>query len=50
MVEGQDASPIFYVNGKRHVMPPGKAEVTLLAHLRGARRTFSSRRCHFFGF
>ena len=35
-MEGQDASPILYVNGKRHVMPQGKAEQTLLAYLRGA--------------
>ncbi len=34
-MEGQDASPILYVNGKRHVMPEGKAEQTLLAYLRG---------------
>ena len=34
-MEGQDASPILYVNGKRHVMPQGKAEQTLLAYLRG---------------
>lgn len=36
-MEGQDASPILYVNGRRRVMPAGKAEVTLLAYLRGAR-------------
>jgi len=35
-MEGQDASPILYVNGKRHVMPQGKADQTLLAYLRGA--------------
>ena len=35
-MEGQDALPILYVNGKRRVMPPGQAEVTLLAYLRGA--------------
>lgn len=35
-MEGQDASPILYVNGNRHVMPQGKAEQTLLAYLRGA--------------
>lgn len=35
-MEGQDALPIIYVNGKRRVMPPGQAEVTLLAYLRGA--------------
>lgn len=35
-MEGQDASPLLYVNGKRYVMPAGKAEVTLLAYLRGA--------------
>lgn len=27
--------PICYVNGKRHVLPPGKAEYTLLQWLRG---------------
>ena len=27
--------PIVYVNGKRHELPPGKAETTLLQYLRG---------------
>ena len=37
-MEGQDGSPIVYVNGKRHVLPAGAGDVTLLAYLRGARR------------
>jgi len=33
---GDDAAlvPVAYVNGKRHVLPPGRAEVTLLTYLR----------------
>ena len=32
----RDASqPIVYVNGKRHELPQGKAETTLLQYLRG---------------
>ncbi len=31
-----DAEPIAYINGKRHVLPAGRAEVTLLQYLRGA--------------
>jgi hypothetical protein len=27
--------PVVFVNGKRHVLPTGKGEVTLLAWLRG---------------
>lgn len=27
--------PIVYVNGKRHELPPGEAETTLLQYLRG---------------
>lgn len=36
-VMGDDAAlvPVAYVNGKRHVLPPGRAEVTLLTYLRG---------------
>ena len=33
---GNDPASEVYVNGKRHVMPQGKAEQTLLAYLRGA--------------
>ena len=29
------AEPIVYINGKRHVLPLGRAEVTLLQYLRG---------------
>lgn len=32
----QDAQAIVYVNGKLHRLPEGRAEVTLLAYLRGA--------------
>ena len=28
--------PIVYVNGKRHILPEGNAETTLLQYLRGA--------------
>lgn len=35
-VTGDAAQPIVYVNGKRHELPPGKAETTLLQYLRGA--------------
>lgn len=28
-------APLLYVNGKRLVLPPGRAEVTLLTYLRG---------------
>jgi hypothetical protein len=49
-MEGQDASPILYVNGKRHVMPAGQAEVTLLAYLRGASASSRDSRHHFFWF
>jgi hypothetical protein len=27
--------PIAYINGKRHVLPPGRADQTLLYYLRG---------------
>lgn len=26
---------VCYINGKRHVLPPGRAEATLLQYLRG---------------
>ena len=29
---------VCYINGKRHVLPPGRGEATLLQYLRGARR------------
>lgn len=34
---GQDAPPILYVNGKRHVLPQGAGHVSLLNYLRGGR-------------
>jgi hypothetical protein len=38
MEAGADpAEAIVYVNGKRHVLPQGRAEATLLQYLRGAR-------------
>ena len=37
-MEGQDASPIAYVNGKRHVLPQGEGHASLLSFLRGASR------------
>lgn len=33
--EGVADQPIAYVNGKRHVLPAGRAEATLLQWLRG---------------
>ena len=33
----QESEPIVYINGKLHKLPLGRAEVTLLAYLRGGR-------------
>ena len=33
----QENEPIVYINGKLHKLPLGRAEVTLLAYLRGER-------------
>lgn len=30
-----ESSPVAYINGKKHKLPLGKAEVTLLQYLRG---------------
>ncbi len=37
--------PIVYVNGKKHALPLGRAECTLLTWLRGTACTSSSRSC-----
>lgn len=29
------AEPVAYINGKRHVLPAGRADQTLLSYLRG---------------
>lgn len=29
------SAPIFYINGKRHALPEGRAEINLLQYLRG---------------
>lgn len=34
---GLEATPIVYVNGKRHVLPQGAGHATLLTYLRGGR-------------
>lgn len=34
---GLEATPIVYVNGKRHVLPLGAGHTTLLSYLRGGR-------------
>ena len=33
-----DDPPMLYVNGKRHELPPGQADVSLLTYLRGVKR------------
>ena len=40
----QESEPIVYINGKLHKLPLGRAEVTLLAYLRG-KRAFLRRGC-----
>lgn len=41
---GQDAPPVLYVNGKRHVLPQGAGHVSLLNYLRGGRAAAACRR------